>query len=281
MPRRSFLLVPEELQPLAESAGDYFEIRGYSVRPEPRDNLAYPLTPTYVGVREKTTLIVEVDSAIRPAMLDQWIGYGRSCGTDTRVAMVFSGRLELDGKTIAGLRARGVGVYSVVDGIIVEHAAPIDLAINMQLPSRESLDPKLRKALGEAYDHLDRANWREAFFSACRVVEREGRRYLAAGLRTGKITLAGKAGNPIVLTPAGIQKFTLGQLASHFEFIQAPNVRDSTIAKSLRMINPDRIAQAHNKPRAEQRLRRWVGRDMYVIIAALKALLDVKEPRRR
>jgi hypothetical protein len=157
----------------------------------------------------------------------------------------------------------------------------VDLAVNVQLPRRETLHPKLRRALGPAYDQFDRADWREGFGTACEVVDQEARRYLTHGIRKSKIVLASPAGRPINLTPAGIQKLTLGQLAAQFENIQGPNQRDSMIAKALKEINPDRNAHRHKKRRMEEQLRRNVGRDMYIIIQALKALLDVKDPPRR
>jgi hypothetical protein len=100
MARRSYLLVPEELQPFAERVGDYFEVRGYSVKTEPRDILALPLTPTFICQRDKTTLIVEVDSVVPTSVIEQWTGYGRSSKVDTRLGIALLVPDGLGGETI-------------------------------------------------------------------------------------------------------------------------------------------------------------------------------------
>ena len=64
---------------------------------------------------------------------------------------------------------------------------------------------------------------------------------------------------------------TLGALAHAFQRIQVKNFADSTIAKILVQINPDRVLQTHHSQTAaaESKLRKHVGQHMWSVIAAL------------
>ena len=105
----------------------------------------------------------------------------------TRVALGLDADIARSGREDQSIRTLGVGLYVPLDsGELMEVAAPRDLAVNLELPTGESLPPELRGLLGSAYEQFERSNWREGFGDACQVVEEESRRYLIAGLTTGQ-----------------------------------------------------------------------------------------------
>ena len=67
----------------------------------------------------------------------------------------------------------------------------------------------------------------------------------------------------------------MGQLATEFNNIRAQDLNDSVIAKALGTLNRDRVGVVHHKRKAvtERRLRANVGKHMWVIAAALNAML--------
>ena len=279
MTRRDYLTVPDELLELSDAIGDGLELRGYRVSIEPR-SLGYPYVPTFVGSRERgrTTLVVEVVREIPLARVDEWVRFAKSSSRDTRVAIGMGADVNRTAREDRYIRDQGVGLYVPLEtGSLMEVAPPQDLPMNLQLPNPSAMHSKVRAVLGPAYEQFERSNWREGFGDACQVVEAHSRRYLKKGLASGRINLVsvGKAGIP---SSADIDAMTLGQLGAVFRRVQAPNRADATIASALLRLNPDRIGEAHLKSQAatERRLRRNVGRHMWIVADALRALLGVE-----
>lgn len=270
MPPRPYTTVADELVEHADATAEYFVNLGYTVRIEWAE-LGFPYTPTFVCKRGRTTVIVEVAKTITVDRLRNWQAYARSSGRDTRVAISLPSNSAVTPDEEASLRSEGMGLYRSVAGTLQEGIPPRDLALNLQLPDIASLDPRSRKLMGSAYEQFNRSQWREGFEDACQTFESEARRYLLAGIRSGRITLLGKGG-PKHLTAKQVNKLTMGQLASLFPQIQNQNYADAIIGKTLKTINRDRIGVAHHKGRAatEARLRRNVGRHMWTLVAAMK-----------
>ena len=66
----------------------------------------------------------------------------------------------------------------------------------------------------------------------------------------------------------------MGQLAVSFSRILAPTHLDEVIGQALARLNKDRVGVAHHKRRkvTENRLRKNVGRNMWIIVQALSEL---------
>jgi hypothetical protein len=271
MARRNFLTVPEELLDTAEQAADYYSTLGYSIGVEKRD-LGFPFTPALLCKRKNTTLIVEVDDRIRIERLHKWAAYAKSAGRDTRVILVLPTHAATDAKQEDGLREIGVGLIAANDAGCIERVAGRDLALGVELPSLAELPKKVRPLLGPAYEQFARSQWREGFEEACQAFEAGARRYLKAGIRSGRVVIQTKKGP---LQPGAVDKFTMGQLADIFTKIQHQNRADAIIGQTLKAVNKDRVGVAHKKAlkRTENRLRGNVGRHMWSLVEALTELV--------
>jgi hypothetical protein len=272
MVSRTYRTVAVELVEYADVAADHFDTGGYKVYVE-RDEVGFPYTPTFVLKRRPTTLILEVSNKIQMDRLKDWVRYGKSCGSDTRIALCLPHTVN-PAEDVAKLRDQKIGLYLSSKDSVVEHLAPADLAFNVELPDRTALPPKVRELLGSAYDQFGRTQWREGFEDACYVLEAEARSYLKKWSKTGRIKILRK-GVPITLLPRQIDRMTMGQLVVAFRRIQAQNHADSTVYKVLATLNKDRIGVVHHKKRArtEKSLRTNVGQHMWKIVAALKLIV--------
>jgi hypothetical protein len=268
-----FRTVPDELLGVAVSAGDWLESRGFKVTPE-RHETGYPFTPTLHGKRASTTAIVEVDSAITIDRLQEWVGFGRSRGADTRVWCAMPEDARRTGKEDLKLKELGVGLLLVGESGAAEMLAAKDIAVSVVLPGVKTLPRRVQKALGPVYDHFDRAEWREGFEEACLALEDAARKHLWRGVRAGRITILTSSGMREQLTKQKIDGFTMGQLADRFSRIVQQTHADRVIGDSLKKVNPDRIGVVHHKRRAaaEAKLRRNVGSQMWLIVGALKEI---------
>jgi hypothetical protein len=273
MPSQRHKTVPDELLEYVDTISAHFRALGFKVHPE-RSELGFPYTPTFLCKRGRmTNVIVELDSKIPFQRLQQWVGYGRSCGGDTRVAVCVPPYANIPAAELAQLQQLRVGLYTVLPQNLLEQLAPPDLGINVALPPLENMPARIRELLGPSYEQFARAQWRECFEDACQVLEHEARSYLKRGIRMQRITILGKKG-PVTLSKKQIDKFTMGKLANVFSTIQAQNHADAVIEQALKTINPDRVGVAHFKRRAttERRLRKNMGRHMWVIVAALHVM---------
>jgi hypothetical protein len=151
---------------------------------------------------------------------------------------------------------------------------PVDLALQLEPPELKNYPNSIRKALGPSYEQIGRGNWVEGFEDACNAVEDRARKYLTKHTDSGRITvsLGKKAG--IKLSRAEIDKMPLGALKDAFLAIDNPNHADAVIGQCLAELNPDRILAAHKRREAaaQRRLRRNVGKQMWIVLKALKEL---------
>ena len=265
--------MPDELVGHADAIAAWFEARGYRVRVEHKE-VAYPYTPTLFCKRQSTTVLVEVDRKPPLERMLEWTRYCRSCNRDTRIALGMPDDVQRSPREDAVLRENGAGLYLVGDAV-VEAITPRDLALSMELPKLDAMPKKLQRALGAVYEHFERSHWREGFEEACIVLETHARKYLAKGMRSGRIVLVNKNDSLSKTQAADVARMTLGQLAAAYAKIQIPSHADGTIAQVLARINADRIAVAHYKrtAAAEKRLRLNVGQHMWSVVSALRELL--------
>jgi hypothetical protein len=270
MPRRVYRTLSIDLVEHAETAAADFERRGFRVRAEVSES-GFPYTPSLICDRHPTKVIIEVISQLVQDRIETWLMYTKSLGNDTRLALCVPRSAILSADQETKLRQAGVGLY-VSDGhAIEERIIPADLALHIILPPLREMSPKLRRLLGPAYEQFDRAQWREGFEEACKILEEQARRHLKSNLP--RIMIVGKKGVKL-LTKHEIDKMTMGALAANYENIQSQTHTDSVVGQALKKLNKDRIGVVHHKGKAvtEKRLRTNVGQHMWVIVAALKAL---------
>ena len=273
MARLRFRTVPTELLEYAESVAEYFQHRGYRIYAEHYE-LGYPARPTLCCKRKGTTLIVEVNAKVPELSLDDWVRFAASASSDTEVALCLPDHANVSSSSMTFLQLRRIGLYVATADACVERLAPADLALKIALPEIAQLPRKVRELLGPVYEQFERAQWREGFKEACQILEEQARRHLKKGIHSSRIVVFDKSGNARSLSDAAIDKMTLGALAAAYTSIKAPNSADDLIAKSLKSINPDRVASTHHKAKksTERSLRRNVGKHMWTIIAALKEM---------
>lgn len=267
-----FRTVPDELLGVATAATAWLRTRGYRVSPE-RKEIGYPFTPTLHGKRRSTTALIEVDGDVDIERLQEWVAYGRSRTSDTRLWCAVAEDVTRTGKQDRRLNELGVGLLLVSDGGAVEVMPAKDLALNVILPDMAGLPPRLQMRLGPVYDHFDRAEWRECFEEACLVLEESARRHLWRGVRSGRIVIVTSRGAQEQLTKRAIDKFTMGQLADRYGRISQQTHADRIIGDALKRVNPDRVKVVHHKHKAEAVLRRNVGSQLWFIIGALKEIV--------
>jgi hypothetical protein len=272
---RTLLTVPEELIEYAEAAIRYYNGRGYRVILEPSE-LAFPFTPTMMCVRKPTMIICEVHEKVPMERMKSWVGYGKTMNRDTRIVLALTDTAKVKATEEKELRNLGVGVLVCTGGDAFERFSPRDQAVAVELPDLKTLPMKVRRLLAPAYEQFERGDWREGFREACQILETEARRNLKNGLERGRVRLLTPSGGVSKQTVAGVDRMTLGNLASAYGRMDSPNHADSLVEKILLHLNKDRVGVTHHKakPATEARLRKNVGQHMFAIVNALKALAD-------
>jgi hypothetical protein len=267
--RPTFLTVADVLLPSAHAAYDHFRGMGYRVTVEKADAAA-PYAPTMTAVRTSTTVHVEVCGVVDFARMKEWVSYSKSTARDTRVSVCMPASAAVSAGTEEELRKLGVGLLRF-GTTIAEAIAPIDLALNVELPA---LPPSLREALGPAYEKYQRGEWRECFEEACNALEEEARRYLKRWSKTGRIKVQRKKG-PMQLTISQINGLSMGGVRNAFRDILSPTSLDSAIEQVLAAVNPDRVERVHRRraKRTETRLRRNMGKHMWQIVNVMKQMI--------
>jgi hypothetical protein len=128
---------------------------------------------------------------------------------------------------------------------------------------------------GSAFEKFEGEDWREGFDEAAQVVETAARGYLKSGVASGRLVVLDTRGNPRTLSPAQIDRMTMGQLKGAFGNIQPLNQRESIIYQVLEKVNPARIDVVHMRATAaaERRLRTSVGQHMWRLVTAMRAIV--------
>lgn len=273
MPAWRFLTVPDELLGEASAVASHYHDLGYRVTVEPRE-LGYPFAPTLRAVRKPTTVFVEVDKKVRIDRAKEWTGYASSCSTDTQVVIALPSTARVGVQLTLRLQRLGVGVLMVADGVVNETIAPRDLTMNVSLPTISRDPAAIRSALGPAYEHFGRAQWREGFEDACVVLEQSCRKYLWKALQSGRVTVMKPNGRPKVMTKQTVENLTMGQLAGDMSRMTPQTHSDSVLVGTLQALNRDRVRVAHKKrePAAERALRTSVPVHMWRIVQALREI---------
>lgn len=259
--------MPDELLHVAEAAADFMSGRGFTVRLE-REELGFPFCPTLLCRRGHITHVVEVAAALDQDKLRSWVGYGKSCGKEFRMAYAVpvEARLQADSRDL--LAEHGLGLLEVDNAACEERVVAQDLSLSVELPPLRSMSRQIRALLGRAYEHFEQGNWRESFEDAAQALEAQARRYLKR--HASRIVYIGKQ-----VTPREIDRMPLGGLAKTFQRIQNQNLDDKQIGATLQAINRDRIGVVHHRGhrRAESRLRANVGKHMWAICGAMKHVI--------
>lgn len=279
MARRQWLTVAVDLVEHADRALNHFEVRGYTVRPETRET-GYPGTPTLVAKRNRgrATLIVEVQARIATAALLEWARFAKACSTETRVAVVLPSTAAREGTDENTLREAGIGVLLSSPAGLMELIGGRDLTIDVSLPELATMHPKMRRELGPIYEKFDRGAWQDGFADACQALESAARGYLREGTRAGRLTFRTSAGKAIAYSDRQVNRMTIGALVKAYGQIEVQTHDDLSILNALQRINPDRVGRVHHAATAaaQNRLRRNVGRHMWVVVEGLKPALHVK-----
>jgi hypothetical protein len=268
-----FRTVPEELLGVATAAFKWLKDHGHKVTPEHHET-GYPFTPTLYGKRRSAIALIEVDARIPIDRMQEWVAYGRSRKSDTRVWCALAANARRTGKEDLSLKELGVGLLLIDKGQASEMFPAKDLALNVQLPALAALPPRVQQALGPVYEHFDRAEWREGFQDACLLLEDAARKHLWKGVKAGRIAIVSEKGKPEHLTKHRIDKLTMGELAQRFSRIVQQTHADRVIGDALKQVNPNRVNVTHHKTKAatEAKLRRDAGSQIWMIIGALKEI---------
>jgi hypothetical protein len=268
-----YLTVPEDLLGTVAAAEEHYRGHGYRIHVELREE-GFPYIPAFVAKRSPTKCIIEVATVISMDRLRQWTRFCRSCAVDTRLVVCIPQTHNLDGKTIAQLREERIGVLKVSTEGMATILAAHDLAMSIFLPELATLPRRIRRLFGPVYEKCDAGDWREGFSDACQVLEDECRKHLKAGIKSARIIVLDRKGNPRTITIPEVDEMTLGRLLTCFQNMKSRNHAESMVAKAVSKINPDRINIAHKKfkPGTEKTLRKNVGRHMWTVITCVVEL---------
>lgn len=274
MVTRQWLTVPSDLVEHADRVVSHFERYGYTVKPEHRE-LGFPGTPTVVAKqnRGRVTVIVEVGATIDVDRLLEWVRFGKACSTDTKIAVCLPTDATRSGQEEEAMRMAGVGILLSSTAGLMELVPARDLTIAVSLPDLAPLPLRMRRQLGPIYEKFERGEWQDGFADACQALEVEARRYLNDGIRRGRLTFRTKAGKAKTYAEREINRMTIGTLARLFSEIEIQNHSDVVILNALTRVNPDRVGKTHHAAKAvtQNRLRKNVGRHMWVVVDGLKA----------
>lgn len=267
-----FVLVAEDLIDAVVRYANWLVSRGFRVETEPYD-LEYPNSPVLKGVRGKENYYFEVASAVNVSRAEEWVKYGKASSADTRYVVAIAGGRPVSPSDLARLTTLGVGVDIIETNDVHPMCGAHDLSLNVEFPR---LTPKLHKSLGNARDLFTRGSWKEAFEDACLALEMESRAFMKKAIRSGRVAFVDNKGKSVSYTEAQIGHMTLGALATAFGNIANPSQTESRVAQALKRINPKRVTVAHfkHKPgtKRERELRTQVGKDLIVIVNAMKML---------
>lgn len=183
------------------------------------------------------------------------------------IAVVVPSLRAVDGAALAFLSKERIGLWYLEQENIKQALPPHDLTMKVELPDLAHRSPKVRQLLSPVFDKFQHRDWKDAFTDACFELEALARKHMKDGIKSTRITVLDKKGQPVNFTNRKIDKLTLGQLAFHFENIQAPNAEDHALSHALTQVNKDRVDQIHHKKKkvTDNHLRKNVGKLMWLI----------------
>lgn len=273
MPEADFKTVPDELLHVGAALEQHLAENGYDVTIEGSE-LGFPFTPTIMALRDHQTLIIELSSLIDHSRLSRWVKFCRSQSADTRLCAVISHDAAHEATTNRYCQENRLGLWTFHDGRVVELRAPVDLAVQVDLPTLAELAPKLRRYLAGPFRKISTEDWRDGLNDIYLAIEDEARKYLVEGiLRTRIAVVVDKKGR--LLTVEEVDKMTLGQLKEAFKNIRNQNQKDALIGNTLALLNPNRVKLIHSRrdSEAERAIRRDVGRHIWAAIGCLEEIL--------
>ena len=237
--------------------------------------LHFPSRPTFICSLKHTELTVHVCSRIEVNLIRDWVSLAKTLNRDVRIAIWItedSQRKRLP-KIQVELASLGVGIY-ITGSPVTRLREAADQNTPSGLPDLASRRLPVRRALGQAYEHFEASRWREGFDESCRTLEQSARPYVMAAIRSGRLKVYSDNGKVLALTPAKVERQTLGQLAHTIGNAQPLNSIDTLIHQALTKINADRVRLTHanNSAATERSLRKNVGLHMHVILRAMDAL---------
>ena len=275
MNKPRFTTIPDEMLHVAEGVYRQLTTEGYRVSVE-FQKIEFPRTPSLQAKRGHTTLLIEVTSQVEKAIALAWTRYGHSCDSDTQFAFAIPNQPGASQGDMEFCAINKVGLLTFdVAGSGMELIPPIDLGMRIELPELSKLPPKVRAAVATSYKKFERGDWRDGLADGCLAVEDRARRYLKGRISKPGVRVLSEKGKPLNLTNTQIEKATLGALGKYFLGISSPNALDSLLAKTIPIINPERIGTVHKRHSAsvEKKLRSKAGQRMYAAINCLQELL--------
>lgn len=271
----NFLSTPEDLVAAALVYGQYLKDQGYTVKIEPYE-ITLPSTPVFSAKRNQTSLFMDIMLRINFKRLEQWSRYAISCKKDTRIVLGLPSEAKVTATHMVQLRALGIGVWQIVNGVAQELIIAKDLALQLQPPV---LPQKLREPLGRAYELIGLGYWEEGFEAACIVLEQQARIYLKKQMSTRGIKVTKSVKKGTIYSAKEIGKMPIGTLVAAFANIDIQNARDMRVLQALEHINKDRITVVHYRDmdaRRQAQLRTNVGKNLFAIVGGLKEIYNIK-----
>jgi hypothetical protein len=218
---------------------------------------------------------VEATATYNSDLLDAWLSYAKTRQHETSLALLVRTPPGLSLEEVAQLRRRHIGLYSFGDsGEIEELIAPMDLAVNIQMPSLSGIKNPYKKLLQPCFQKIERGEWVDGFRDACQVLEAIARNVLIDGMKRGRVFFKGKKGKTISRSVSDVKKMPQGALARAYLEIANPTQIDIVLGKALKRVNAERITAVHGAHRArnDAQVRTKTGQHLWTIVSALKQL---------
>lgn len=248
----------------------WLEAQGYKLKAEPYE-LEYPNTPVLKATRGAgEESFYEIASKVNRGRAEDWVRYGKASSTDTRFVVVVANGRNIATADLAHLKTLGVGVHLISGAEVTELCPAKDLSLPIEFPA---VSGPLAKKLSTAKRLFADGHWREAYKEACLELEDAARRHLIKRVRSGA-TFASDKGTQVFYTEDKVSKLTLGQVEIAFQQLAGPTQVESRVTQAIARVRPNRNAVTHKPKSAKQaqQLREQVGKDLIVIVNAMRML---------
>jgi hypothetical protein len=263
-----FALVPDELKHVAVSCYAWLEARGYAVS-DADDDLSFPRSPSMSAKRESALSIVEVVDELDKACLDEWLLYGKGCGSEIRVIVCLDASCPHRNEVVVFATENGLGVYVVEDSATRELVEPRDLSATVLVPDLANEEQPIRTALGNAVEEYERTNWQDGLRNATRGFEQLCRDRLKQLLAQGAY-FAPVPERKSPPTAEQIDRAALGQIRIYFSMIDPSTAEASTIVRVIDVIRDPRNDISHKNDTPEHRSQ--AVKLLYVVLRGAREL---------
>lgn len=270
---RTYVTVSPDLVEYADAAADYLLEEGYKVSVEPR-GLYFPNTPTMLGKKGSTEFVVEV--VINAASFNclDWVHYARARSKETFIAVVLPEATNISTDDLSRLRSHGVGVCRANAGQVDVLLQYVDVSTTIGLPDLSKEKKQLRRVLKPCFKKIMEGSVVDGFKDACGAFEDLARGHFKAGVASTRIKLVTKDGKSRQVTPAQVDRFTLGQLGVAFSEIVAPTQADDLARRAIESILKDRNDATHKASNQTvlRRVKRNTPKHTFAILNAMREL---------